>query len=88
MSLRLPPNQNKLPLPNFSLFGLPVPVPPINEQQEILDHADTLSSKIAMAIARKHNEIEKLKEYNATLMNSTVTGKIKIPTVNNPEGMQ
>ena len=37
-----------------------------------------METKIATAIACKQAEIEKLKEYKATLINSAVTGKIKI----------
>ncbi|MEY4141284.1 MAG: hypothetical protein RL110_655, partial [Bacteroidota bacterium] len=34
--------------------------------------------KIMIAINAKEKEIEKLKEYKATLINSAVTGKIKV----------
>ena len=38
----------------------------------------SVSSKIATAISLKEQEIEKLKEYKSTLINSAVTGKIKV----------
>lgn len=53
-------------------------IPPINEQLEILKHLESTNTKIATAISLKKQEIEKLKEYKATLINSAVTGKIKV----------
>lgn len=60
------------------LFDIAIPVPPINEQKEMLNFIFTSETKIATAISLKEQEIEKLKEYKATLINSAVTGKIKI----------
>jgi type I restriction enzyme S subunit len=48
------------------------------EQQLIVKHIESNNTKIAKAISLKENEIEKLKEYKATLINSAVTGKIKV----------
>ncbi len=48
------------------------------EQNEIVLYLDNLSIKIGSAISLKEKEIEKLKEYKATLINSAVTGKIKV----------
>jgi type I restriction enzyme S subunit len=53
-------------------------LPPINEQKAVSKFILNLNSKITTAIACKQAEIEKLKEYKATLINSAVTGKIKI----------
>jgi type I restriction enzyme S subunit len=55
-----------------------IPIPPKSEQQEISKHIETASSKIASFISLKQKEIEKLKEYKASLINSAVTGKIKV----------
>ena len=57
---------------------LPVVVPPINKQREILDTFSEWDNKISVAISCKKEEIEKLKEYKATLIKSAVTGKIKV----------
>jgi len=54
-------------------------VPPIEEQKAIVIHIQTQSTKIDQAIAIQEQMIEKLKEYKATLINSAVTGKIKVP---------
>jgi type I restriction enzyme S subunit len=66
--------------PNISqdlIKSLRITVPPQNEQREIIDFIEKSTPKIAIAISQKEKEIEKLKEYNATLINSAVTGKIK-----------
>ena len=52
--------------------------PPISEQEEISFFISTLNLKTDIAISSKEQEIEKLKEYRATLINSAVTGKIKV----------
>ncbi len=54
------------------------PYAPISEQQEIANYLDNISEKIDKAISIKKEEIAKLKEYKQTLINSAVTGKIKI----------
>jgi type I restriction enzyme S subunit len=48
------------------------------EQKLIIKHIESNNIKIATAISLKEQEIEKLKEYKATLINSAVTGKIKV----------
>jgi len=60
------------------LFQISIPVPPKQEQKAILDHIETQSVKIDQAIAIQQLQIEKLKEYKATLINHAVTGKIKV----------
>jgi type I restriction enzyme S subunit len=60
------------------LFSIKVPVPPKYEQTLILERIETGTHKIDIAIGCKQAEIEKLKEYKATLINSAVTGKIKV----------
>ncbi|MCU0467407.1 MAG: restriction endonuclease subunit S [Arcicella sp.] len=60
------------------LFDISVPVPPKSEQSLILEHIENISEKIATAITLKEQEIEKLKEYKSTLINSAVTGKIRV----------
>ncbi|MGX7689491.1 restriction endonuclease subunit S [Flectobacillus roseus] len=61
-----------------AFFNLQIAIPPIEEQKQIVTHIETLSSKIATAISLKEQEIEKLKEYKSVLINSAVTGKIKV----------
>ena len=54
-------------------------LPPMEEQTAIVSHIQTLSAKIDKAIGIQEQMIEKLNEYKATLINSAVTGKIKVP---------
>jgi type I restriction enzyme S subunit len=64
---------------NYSDFKrMPILVPPKVEQNQIVEFIEKLKNKIATAISLKEQEIEKLKEYRATLINSAVTGKIKV----------
>lgn len=53
-------------------------LPPKEEQIKIAQFIENGISKISTAISLKEQEIEKLKEYKATLINSAVTGKIKV----------
>jgi len=55
-----------------------IAIPPISEQKEIAEYIETASQKIETAITLKKQEIEKLKEYKSSLINSAVTGKIKV----------
>lgn len=61
------------------LGNFPVVVPPLAEQVDISEYTDTISKKIADAISLKEKEINNLKLYKISLINSAVTGKIKVP---------
>lgn len=67
------PNLSMEDLGNFPIF-----LPGIVEQKLIVSHIEILNTKIATAISLKEQEIEKLKEYKASLINEAVTGKIKV----------
>lgn len=60
------------------LKSLPVLLPPADEQLAIFDFIERASSKIDKAIAAQQKQIGKLKQYKTTLINSAVTGKIKV----------
>jgi len=53
-------------------------LPPKNVQIAITEYIKTQSLKIEKGIAFQENQIERLKEYKATLIDSAVTGKIKV----------
>ncbi len=55
-----------------------IPLPPKSEQSEISKYIETITSKFLTALSLKQQEIEKLKEYKALLINGAVTGKIKV----------
>ncbi|GAA6204267.1 restriction endonuclease subunit S [Thalassotalea sp. SU-HH00458] len=60
------------------LFDISVPIAPEEEQIEILKYIDSESEKFDIAIKLQVQQIGKLKEYKTTLINSAVTGKIKV----------
>ncbi|WP_164970020.1 restriction endonuclease subunit S [Arcobacter sp. CECT 8983] len=55
-----------------------IPIPPKNEQKQIVDYIEKESSKIDKVINTKEDEIKLLDEYKQSLISSTVTGKIKV----------
>jgi len=58
-----------------------VAVPNGNEQIQILNFLDVQLEKINKSISLHQTQIEKLKEYKAVLIDTAVTGKIKVPGV-------
>ena len=56
-------------------------LPPLEEQIKIIAHLSLISDRIQNAIDIQFKQIEKLKEYKTSLINSAVTGKIKVPEV-------
>lgn len=60
------------------LFDIAVPIAPENEQRDIISFVESQGLKHDQAIAIQVQQIEKLKEYKTTLINSAVTGKIKV----------
>ncbi|MDQ5767477.1 restriction endonuclease subunit S [Thiothrix subterranea] len=60
------------------LFDMSVPIAPKKEQLEILEFIDKQSTLHDNAIVIQQQQIEKLREYKTTLINSAVTGKIRV----------
>lgn len=60
------------------LSKLLLAIPTINEQSLIVSQIETQSAKIDKAIDLQAQQIEKLKELKSTLIDSAVTGKIKV----------
>lgn len=60
------------------LFDIKIAVPPEAEQKEILDYIENETKKFDKAISIQKIQIERIKEYRASLINSAVTGKIKV----------
>jgi len=63
-------------------------VPPIEEQKAIVEFIKAETERQGAAVALLEQQITKLKEYKATLINSAVTGKIKVPGVVEPTEIQ
>lgn len=60
------------------LKNIKLAVPPLSEQKAIAQYIETASAKIETAISLKEQEISKLQEYKSSLINSVVTGKVKV----------
>lgn len=70
---------SKMPRANSEFIGNQlIPIPPLSEQKEIANYIETASAKIETAISIKKQEIEKLQEYKSSLINSVVTGKVRV----------
>lgn len=54
------------------------PVPTFLEQKDIVEYIEKTNIKTRTAISLKEKEIGKLKEFKSVLINSAVTGKIKV----------
>ncbi len=54
------------------------PLPPKNEQQEIISYLDEKTVKIKDSISKAKSQIEFLKEYRTALISEAVTGKIDV----------
>lgn len=61
------------------LAELSYPVPPLDEQQEIVDKIDELIAKTDAVIADKKAQLETLEEYKKSLIFEYVTGKKEVP---------
>lgn len=70
---------SKMPRANSDFIGNQlIPIPQKSEQVLISEYIETVKAKIATAISLKEQEIEKLKEYKGSLINSVVTGKVRV----------
>ena len=69
----------RLPAENFNNFS--IPIPPKEEQQKIVKYLAEVELKAQQGIALLEEQIFRLREYKNTLINSAVTGKIKVPGV-------
>lgn len=59
-------------------FAMKMGFPDFDEQNSIVRYLEEQTDKIDNAVAVQKSQIEKLKEYKTTLINSAVTGKIKV----------
>jgi len=61
-----------------TLKDIKVPVPPIQEQQQIVEYLDEQTQLIDKTISIEKKRIELLKEYRQSLISEVVTGKRKV----------
>ena len=62
-----------------------MPLPPENEQKEIVRYLDNECEKINNLITKKHSQIETLQELKNSLISDIVTGKIDVRNITVPE---
>lgn len=55
-----------------------IPVPPLSEQQAIVDYIDSKLQKIDQYLADLQTEIDYLKEFKQRLISDVVTGQIRV----------
>ena len=60
------------------LKDIKVTLPPLQEQQQIVDHLDQETTKIDSTIEKETQRIELLKEYRQSLISEVVTGKVDV----------
>ncbi len=60
------------------LYNISVQVPPKEEQKKIVEYIEEQTKKIDHIVTLQQKQIKKLKEYKATLIDSVVTGKVRI----------
>ncbi|HDR1845036.1 TPA: restriction endonuclease subunit S [Pasteurella multocida] len=60
------------------LANYPVALPPVEEQNEIVDYLEKENQKIDKIIQKQTALIDKLKEYRSSIISHAVTGKIDV----------
>jgi type I restriction enzyme S subunit len=62
-------------------LGLSSPVPPVNEQSQIVERCFTARRRTSRLIERLERQINLLREYRQALITSAVTGELAVPGV-------
>ena len=56
------------------------PIPPINEQQQIVEYIDNRTKEIDDLVSMEQKKIDLLKEHRQSLISDVITGKIDVRT--------
>ena len=77
----------KMPRASWGDFisQLLTPIPPLPEQQDIVEYIDQETARIDGILSRTRREIELLQEYRTALISDVVTGKVKVSQEVNEE---
>ena len=62
----------------YDFMSLYIPLPPKSEQEKIVEYIENKISKIDKLLNLEQEYIKSLKEYKASLIDSVVTGKVKV----------
>ena len=73
----------RMPAMNFKNFG--IPIPPIQEQDDIVSFIKERDKAIGLMIAGKQKQIELLKEYRTRLISDVVTGQMDVRGIEIPD---
>ncbi len=68
--------RGRVSLPDFR--AVPVVLPPLAEQQAILDEIATITEDIGAAVGKAQREVDLLREYRTRLIADVVTGKLDV----------
>lgn len=69
----------KMPRANWEFIGnLKIPLPPLKEQEQIVNFLDEKCEKIDLLIEKTKKQIKLIKEYKTTLINQAVCGRIDL----------
>jgi type I restriction enzyme S subunit len=60
------------------VYNVNIPIPPLDEQQSIVNHLDTKCTEIDNLISIKLSKIDSLKEYKKSIIYEYVTGKKEV----------
>ena len=72
---------NKATIPHFTkdkVFNMPIPVPPLPEQERIVAHLDSVCSELDAAEAAIRKQIALLQELRTRLVSDAVTGAVEV----------
>ena len=72
---------NRVSIPHLTkekLENVVFPVPPVDEQERIVEYLDEQTAIIDSTITKEEKRIELLKEYRQSLISEVVTGKVKV----------
>ena len=61
-----------------TIENMVIPLPPLQEQQQIVDYLDKETTKIDTTIEKETQRIKLLKEYRQSLISNVVTGKVDV----------
>jgi len=76
---------SRLRLYPTEFFEIQLPLIPVEEQKNIVDHIKKETSRINSIISKSEKEIELLQEYRTALISEVVTGKIDVRDWREPE---
>lgn len=78
-------NKGRWRMPAINFKNYDIPVPPIQEQREIVDYIEKETEKIDLLKKELEKQIEYLREYRTRLISDVVTGQIDVRDVVIPE---